>query len=146
MYFFCSGPADDSENFQHELRGIIPRTFEYLFNHIARQKELVCEPMLIHYDVVNLYSSVILFTTTKFCGYLQEGDKVQFLCRCSFMEIYNEQVYDLLDAATRALQLRENIKRGVFVDGIIEQTVNSAAEAYEVSRPRILIKFHIYFK
>ena len=35
------GPADDAENFQHELRGIIPRTFEYLFNHIARQRELV---------------------------------------------------------------------------------------------------------
>ncbi len=29
------------ENFQHELRGIIPRTFEYLFNHIDRQKQLV---------------------------------------------------------------------------------------------------------
>ena len=67
-----------------------------------------------------------------FC-YLQEGENFQFLCRCSFLEIYNEQVYDLLDAATRPLQLRENIKRGVFVDGIIEQTVNSAAEAYEAS-------------
>ncbi len=54
------------------------------------------------------------------------------------MEIYNEQVYDLLDAATRALQLRENIKRGVFCDGIIEQTVNSAAEAYEVNDKKMV--------
>ncbi len=39
--FTMMGPAEDSENLQHELRGIIPRTFEYLFNHIERQKELV---------------------------------------------------------------------------------------------------------
>ena len=37
------GPSEDSDNLQHELRGIIPRTFEYLFNHFARQKELVCQ-------------------------------------------------------------------------------------------------------
>ena len=49
------------------------------------------------------------------------------------MEIYNEQIYDLLDTAANTLQLREDIKRGVFVDGLIEQTVGDAAEAYEVS-------------
>ena len=35
------GPSEDADNFQHELRGIIPRSFEYLFNRIERQKELV---------------------------------------------------------------------------------------------------------
>ena len=47
-----------------------------------------------------------------------------FLCKCSFIEIYNEQIYDLLD--------REDIKKGVFVDGAVEKFVTSAVEAYQV--------------
>lgn len=31
------------------------------------------------------------------------------------------------------LQLRENIKKGVFVDGLIEKAVTSPVEAYDVS-------------
>ena len=34
----CIGPADESETFTHELRGVIPRSFEYLFSLINREK------------------------------------------------------------------------------------------------------------
>ena len=64
---------------------------------------------------------------------LQHGELVEYLCSCSFLEIYNEQVYDLLDTSSIGLHLRENIKRGVYVDGLSEQTVSSAKEAYDVS-------------
>ena len=30
------------------------------------------------------------------------------------------------------IHLRENMKRGVYVDGLVEQVVSSAVEAYEV--------------
>ncbi len=30
---------------------------------------------------------------------------VEFLCKCSFLEIYNEQVYDLLDNASSGLHI-----------------------------------------
>ena len=42
-------------------------------------------------------------------------------------------VYDLLDsAAAVGLQLRENLKNGVYVDGLQEQTVTCAVDAYNV--------------
>ena len=37
------GPADESETFTHELRGVIPRSFEYLFSLINREKIRVCK-------------------------------------------------------------------------------------------------------
>lgn len=44
LYFFSlkisSGPSD-SGNFTHNLRGVIPRSFEYLFFLIEREKEKV---------------------------------------------------------------------------------------------------------
>uniref|UniRef100_A0A4W3IAF5 Kinesin-like protein n=1 Tax=Callorhinchus milii TaxID=7868 RepID=A0A4W3IAF5_CALMI len=99
--FTMLGPSDDSDNFTHNLRGVIPRSFEYLFYLISREKE-------------------------------KAGDGKDFLCKCSFIEIYNEQIYDLLDPASSGLFLRENIKTGVFVEGVIERVVTSAAEAYQV--------------
>ena len=64
---------------------------------------------------------------------LQLGDRIQYLCRASFLEIYNEQLSDLLDAGAASPQLRENIKRGVIVEGLTEKTVNTASDAYGVS-------------
>jgi len=57
---------------------------------------------------------------------------MEFLCKCAFLEIYNEQVYDLLDPASTGLHLRENMKHGVYVDGLSEVGVASAREAYQV--------------
>ena len=62
----------------------------------------------------------------------KSGTSKSFLCKCTFIEIYNEQIYDLLDSASASLVIRENIKTGMFVDGAVEMFVTSAAEAYKV--------------
>uniref|UniRef100_A0A3B4WXA7 Kinesin family member 15 n=1 Tax=Seriola lalandi dorsalis TaxID=1841481 RepID=A0A3B4WXA7_SERLL len=98
--FTMLGPSE-LDNFTDELRGVIPRSFEYLFFLINREVE-------------------------------RSPESKSFLCKCSFIEIYNEQIYDLLDTASASLFLRENIKKGVFVEGAVEKFVNSAAEAYQV--------------
>ncbi|XP_037704775.1 kinesin-like protein KIF15 [Choloepus didactylus] len=98
--FTMMGPSE-SDQFSHNLRGVIPRSFEYLFFLIEREKE-------------------------------KAGAGKSFLCKCSFIEIYNEQIYDLLDSASAGLYLREHIKKGVFVVGAVEQVVTSAAEVYQV--------------
>uniref|UniRef100_H3AZY4 Kinesin family member 15 n=1 Tax=Latimeria chalumnae TaxID=7897 RepID=H3AZY4_LATCH len=97
--FTMLGPSE-SDNFSHNLRGVIPRSFEYLFFLVNREKE-------------------------------KAGDGKSFLCKCSFIEIYNEQIFDLLDTASPGLILREHIKKGVFVVGAVEQVITSAAEAYQ---------------
>uniref|UniRef100_A0A7N6BNY1 Kinesin motor domain-containing protein n=1 Tax=Anabas testudineus TaxID=64144 RepID=A0A7N6BNY1_ANATE len=98
--FTMLGPSE-LDNFTDELRGVIPRSFEYLFFLINREVE-------------------------------RSSKSKSFLCKCSFIEIYNEQIYDLLDTASASLFLRENIKKGMFVEGAVEKFVNSAAEAYQV--------------
>nr|XP_019940782.1 PREDICTED: kinesin-like protein KIF15 [Paralichthys olivaceus] len=98
--FTMLGPSE-LDNFTDEHRGVIPRSFEYLFFLINREAE-------------------------------RPAQSKSFLCKCSFIEIYNEQIYDLLDTASASLFLRENIKKGVFVEGAVEKFVNSAAEAYQV--------------
>ncbi|KAJ1921102.1 hypothetical protein H4219_000961 [Mycoemilia scoparia] len=65
---------------------------------------------------------------------MESNGKVQYLCKASYMEIYNENIYDLLDSTTRVCPLREDIKKGVFVDGITEETVADPLEAYDVFR------------
>jgi kinesin family protein 15 len=52
-------------------------------------------------------------------------NNVVFACTCSFYEIYNEKVYDLLeDSVTKAdLNVREDKNKHVFVENLREQTV-----------------------
>ena len=49
-------------------------------------------------------------------GYIKtEGTSKKFLVRCSFVEIYNEEVRDLLSKSDKALEVREDPKKGIFV-------------------------------
>ena len=49
-------------------------------------------------------------------GYIKtEGESKRFLVRCSFVEIYNEEVRDLLGDAKKKLDIREDKKKGTYV-------------------------------
>ncbi|KAK3821880.1 MAG: hypothetical protein J3Q66DRAFT_334558 [Benniella sp.] len=62
----------------------------------------------------------------------QNISSVKYLCRASYIEIYNEMIYDLLDRSTSARATREDIKRGVYVDGATEETIHSPEDAYRL--------------
>lgn len=61
----------------------------------------------------------------------QKGD-CKFVCTCSFLEIYNERIHDLLDANSPSLQVREDVQEGIIVQNLTEHTVENPAEAMEV--------------
>ncbi|KAF4402548.1 hypothetical protein G4B88_012333 [Cannabis sativa] len=49
----------------------------------------------------------------------------EFLLRMSYMEIYNEEINDLLAPEHRKLQIHENLERGIYVAGLREEIVAS---------------------
>ncbi|KAJ2636511.1 Kinesin-like protein kif15, partial [Coemansia sp. RSA 1286] len=99
--FTMQGARDEFTGPDDELRGLIPRCFEYLFDRIAQEEQ-------------------------------RSGGNVKYLCKASYIEIYNETIYDLLDPMMRTCAVREDIKRGIFVDGVTEETVLDPTEAYAV--------------
>ncbi len=56
--------------------------------------------------------------------------KRAFLVRASYLQIYNEVISDLLKPARSNLHIREEKKRGIFVEGLSEWVVRSPAEIY----------------
>ena len=83
------------------MRGIMPRSFEFIFNKIESIKRGCKE------DSQNSFN---------------------YLIRCSYLEIYNEQIMDLLDPSCSNLHIREDIKKGVYVEGLNEEVVNTAGD------------------
>ncbi|CAG9326979.1 unnamed protein product [Blepharisma stoltei] len=63
-----------------------------------------------------------------------KNSNCEYLIKCSYLEIYQEQINDLLDPSFESLQIREDMKRGVYVEGLIEETVINAFETYELLR------------
>ncbi|ONM60029.1 Kinesin-like protein KIN-12C, partial [Zea mays] len=75
--------------------GLTPRIFEYLFRRINEEEER------------------------------RREEKLKYICKCSFLEIYNEQITDLLEPSSTNLQIREDIKKGVYVENLMECYVSS---------------------
>ncbi|MCO5611484.1 hypothetical protein L7F22_065737 [Adiantum nelumboides] len=85
-----------------EDRGITPRVFECLFQRIKEEEN-------------------------------KNADKqLRYQCRCSFFEIYNEQITDLLEPVQKALQVREDTKTGVYVENLTEEFVSSVSEVFHL--------------
>ena len=63
----------------------------------------------------------------------QHGDAFKYLCKCAFVELYNERLYDLLvPSSSSQLKLRVDMKRGVFVEGAVEEIVSTTSEVHKV--------------
>ncbi|XP_069935275.1 kinesin-like protein KIF17 isoform X6 [Oryctolagus cuniculus] len=64
---------------------------------------------------------------------VQCAENTKFLVRASYLEIYNEDVRDLLGANTKQkLELKEHPEKGVYVKGLSMHTVHSVAQCERV--------------
>ncbi|KAH9610512.1 hypothetical protein KSS87_011418 [Heliosperma pusillum] len=81
--------------------GMTPRVFEYLFTRIQKEKEA------------------------------RREEKFRFTCKCSFLEIYNEHILDLLNPSSSNLQIREDLKKGIYVENLTELEVSSARDVMQ---------------
>eukprot|EP00904_Undaria_pinnatifida_P004353 jgi/Undpi1/13919/HiC_scaffold_9.g03570.m1 len=110
--FTTFGPGAVMENHlnpsdpkSYALRGLVPRVLEYLYASIASQ-------------VAN------------------GKGKVSYSCKCSFYEIFNEKVFDLVDESNRdnpmGLTVREDTRKGVYVEGLMEEEVEGTDAACEI--------------
>ncbi|TVU44997.1 hypothetical protein EJB05_04463 [Eragrostis curvula] len=62
---------------------------------------------------------------------IRKEEKLRFTCKCSFLEIYNEQILDLLNPNAVNLHIREDAKKGVHVENLTEHEVSNAREAMQ---------------
>ncbi|XP_076937672.1 kinesin-like protein KIN-12A [Bidens hawaiensis] len=63
----------------------------------------------------------------------KHADKqITYHCRCSFLEIYNEQITDLLNPSQRNLHLREDTKTGVYIENLTEETICSMKDVTQL--------------
>ena len=86
------GDIDELDRRPSANRGMTPRIFEYLF---ARIKVVICH-------VFNCYLLLLLLVVRMFGAQfssLWEQDEeshiheqLKYVCKCSFLEIYNEQI------------------------------------------------------
>ncbi|KAL0230263.1 hypothetical protein PCE1_003824 [Barthelona sp. PCE] len=58
-------------------------------------------------------------------------EDVEFSLRCSFLEIYNESINDLLNEEAKGLPVRESVAKGIFVDGLSEVPVSTVADTMD---------------
>ena len=80
----------------HENKGIIPRSFDYIFEQIKQDKE--------HKYNINV----------------------------SFIQIYIEQIQDLLEPSKKEIRIREDPEKGVFLEGVTWEKVTSTNDCSRI--------------
>ena len=63
---------------------------------------------------------------------MQSNNNTTFMVRASYLQIYNEIISDLLKVERTSLSIREDRKKGVFVEGLSEWAVRSPNEIYSL--------------
>ncbi|KAI3920526.1 hypothetical protein MKX01_000865 [Papaver californicum] len=96
------GEIHEMDRYLNEDCGMTPRIFEYLFTRIREEEENRPE------------------------------ENLKYSCKCSFLEIYNEQITDLLEPSSTNLQLREDIRKGVYVENLKEYEVTTVKDVVEL--------------
>ncbi|RID63435.1 hypothetical protein BRARA_E02444 [Brassica rapa] len=96
------GEISEAEGSLGQDCGVTARIFEYLFSRIKMEEE----------------------------GRREE--KLRFSCKCSFLEIYNEQITDLLEPSSTNLQIREDLGKGVYVENLVELNVRTVNDVLKL--------------
>ncbi|XP_062077549.1 kinesin-like protein KIN-12F [Humulus lupulus] len=74
----------------------------------------------------------MLFSETEKEQNNSEGIQTNFQFRCSFLEIYNEQIGDLLDPTQRNLEIKDDSKNGLYVENLTEEYVASYEDVMQI--------------
>ncbi|KAL3821095.1 hypothetical protein ACJIZ3_007000 [Penstemon smallii] len=84
------------------LQGVVPRIFQDLFSKIQKEQE-------------------------------NNDDKlINYQCRCSFLEVYDGKISDLLDPTQRNLELKDDAKNGFYVENLTEEYVTSYEDVTQI--------------
>ena len=75
---------------------------------------------------------IVPLTTNTIFGYIQEDTSKEFLLRCSYVELYNECVNDLLNPNNMNLSLQEDKKRGIKIVGVTEEVCTSVNQMQSI--------------
>ncbi|EGR26957.1 kinesin motor domain protein [Ichthyophthirius multifiliis] len=59
----------------------------------------------------------------------EKRKEIEYIISCSYLEIYNEQIYDLLSLNYDTLQLREDIQKGIYVENLTQEVISSSRDA-----------------
>lgn len=62
----------------------------------------------------------------------EKMQQTKFMIRVSYLQIYNETISDLLKSDRNSLPIREDKRRGVFVEGLSEWAVRTPQEIYNL--------------
>ncbi|KAK4420827.1 Kinesin-like protein KIN-12F [Sesamum alatum] len=84
------------------LQGIVPRVFQNLFSEIQK-------------DQGN-----------------SDGKQTNYQCRCSFLEVYDGKIGDLLDPTQRNLEIKDDAKNGFYVENLTEEYVTCYEDVTQI--------------
>jgi hypothetical protein len=121
---FTMGSEAHSELELSAQTGLIPRFMNDLFQGLQRKQQQADQEQ----ELTTSTNTVSGKENSKNTG----SQLVQYNLQASFLEVYGEDVHDLLDKSRQSLPLREDAEGGIVITGLTTRTVANADAALAV--------------
>lgn len=92
-----------------------------------------CECILLHFLICEVNSIAKNFGCR------------QVSCKCSYLEIYNENITDLLSSSNAHLHIREDATRGTYVENLCEEEASSGLHLQHSESSNACKHHHVVF-
>ena len=107
----------------NKLKGIVPRTFNYIFNKINSLLSITNQ-----YNIDNILDiNNNINTNTE-----KKQNLYKYNISLAFVQLYLESIQDLLDIESNDIRIREDPDKGVYLEGVQWYKCNSPEECEEV--------------
>eukprot|EP00957_Ditylum_brightwellii_P005456 417193-Ditylum_brightwellii.AAC.1 len=121
--------AHNSDDDGSDNMGLIPRFMNDIFVSLNQQKEKSCS-MLSRSSLSTTHKEEKKDSDVKQnSGNNNKGYLIDFKASASFLEVYGEEIHDLLDDERKPLPIREDSSGGVVVVGLTTTSVTNAEDA-----------------
>ncbi|XP_030747345.1 kinesin-related protein 4-like isoform X2 [Sitophilus oryzae] len=87
----------------------------------------------------NRNPGIITYAIEDIFKQVEENSSKKFLLRCSYLEIYNEKINDLLDAQKKDIKIREDFNQGVHV-AVREEVIRKKDELFALMKKGMKIR------
>ncbi|GFQ05672.1 kinesin-like protein kin12a [Phtheirospermum japonicum] len=111
-------------------------TFDSAFDSDPTQGEiyqLVGAPLVK--DALSGYNTSILAYGQDIGN--SDGKMINYQCRCSFLEVYDEKIGDLLDLTQRDMEIMDDANNGFYVENLTEEYVTCYEDVTQILRYQI---------
>jgi len=104
----------------------------FAYGQTSSGKTFTMQGVLEDKNLQGIIPRIIKYTYGYISNVCNDDNSIQFVVKVSILEIYNEKIKDLIETKRQNLQIREDKKKGIYIEDLSEHEAANSAEIMKI--------------